>query len=288
MRRIGCILLLLLLLCTAAAAEGITYRDAGGKLTVAADAEQIDLGKLKVSDYDAFERFLDALPQLKQVDMYATHMFKKHAARLSERYPQIEFGWTMYIGEHRIRTDQEAFSTHHDGVMKRHTSDELEALRYCRRLKALDLGHNALTEIGFLSDLPELRVLILADNRIEDLSPLAGLTHLTYIELFDNRVESVEPLTQLSALVDLNIAQNRLTSLAPLESMTSLQRLWLRASTKEKEIDPQALERLAQALPQTRMDSKSLGTDGGWRSHPHYDVIFKMFKGTTYIPFEDE
>lgn len=290
MRRIGLVLVLLAMLLTAAAAEGtpVTYRDYGGKLTVSADAEQVDLGRLKVENFDAFERFLDQLPQLQRVNMYATHMFRKQAKRLSERYPQIEFGWTIYVGDHTVRTDQTAFSTLHDSKVRRHSSEDMEALRYCRSLRALDLGHNDLTDISFLAELKELRVLILADNRIEDLSPLSGLGHLTYIELFDNRVSSLEPLAGLPELVDLNIAQNCVQSLEPLQRMSGLRRLWLRASGDEQTVvTQQAVSCLTQALPQAQIDAVSLGTDGGWRAHPHYDILFRMFKGTTYIPFED-
>ena len=55
MRRIGLVLLLLLAWTAAAAGEEITFKDYGGTLTVAADAQQIDLGKLKVDNFDAFE-----------------------------------------------------------------------------------------------------------------------------------------------------------------------------------------------------------------------------------------
>lgn len=288
MRRIGLVLLLLLAWTAAAAGEEITFKDYGGTLTVAADAQQIDLGKLKVDNFDAFEQFLDRLPDLRRVDMYATHMGRKRVERLSERYPQIEFGWTLSVGEHSIRTDQTAFSTLHDGYVTRHTSKELEVLRYCRHLRALDLGHNALTDISFLAELTELRVLILADNRIEDISPLAGMEQLEYVELFRNRVKSLEPLAGKRQLMDLSINQNRLTSLEPLQEMPWLRRLWLRACGNEETVlSPAALEALQAALPQTQIDAVSLGTDGGWRSHPHYDVVYEMFKGKTYLPFED-
>jgi len=290
MRRIGCVLLLILMWAVAASAEGetVTYRDYGGKLTVAADAEYIDLGKLKVENIDVFERFLDELPNVKRVDMYATHTFNKLAKRLSERYPQIEFGFTIYAGDHRIRTDQMVFSTLHDSVMRRHTSQELEALRYCRSLRALDLGHNDLTDISFLADLTELRVLILADNRVEDLTPLADLEELQYIELFDNRVTNLEPLAKLQNLMDLNVAQNRVIDLASLRGMPWLERLWLYACAGSgKPVDLAALEELKVALPDTQIDAVSLGTEGGWRTHPRYDVLFQMFKGTEYLPFED-
>lgn len=290
MRRMGCILLLLVIWAAAALGEGteITYREYGGKITVPADAEQIDMGKLKVGNFDAFEKFLDQLPNLRQVDMYATHTFKKQAARLSERYPQIEFGWTLYFGDHTIRTDQTVFSTKHDSVMRRHTTEELEVLRYCRGLRALDLGHNDLTDISFLAELTDLRLLILADNRIEDLSPLAGLERLEYIELFDNRVTSAAPLAALPHLMDLNIAQNRLDGIEPLGGMTQLKRLWIYACCgRETVLGEAEINALASALPGAQIDAASPGTEGGWRDHPHYDVLFQMFKGKDYLPFED-
>lgn len=289
MRRIALVLLLMLVLAAAglAEAERITYRDYGGKLTVSADAEYIDLGKLKVERFDDFAAFLQKLPELKKVDMFTTHMFTKQARRLSEQFPQIEFGWTVHFGDHAVRTDQVVFSTLHDGVMRRHTSEQMEVLRYCRSLRALDLGHNELTDISFLADLSELRLLILADNEIEDLSPLAGLDKLEYLELFDNRVTSLEPLAGLKNLMDLNAAQNSVTDLAPLEDMPWLKRLWIRDCGNENAVNDTALEALRAALVNTQIDAASLGTEGGWRLHPHYDVLFQMFKGTQYIPFED-
>ncbi|MBQ4224266.1 MAG: leucine-rich repeat domain-containing protein, partial [Prevotella sp.] len=44
--------------------------------------------------------------------------------------------------------------------------------RYCTKLKGLDLGHNAITDISFIENMPHLRVLILADNDLTDISPL--------------------------------------------------------------------------------------------------------------------
>lgn len=290
MRRIGWALLLIFALASTALGEGmeITYQDYGVKFTAAADAEYIDLGKVKVSNFDVFERFLDQLPSLQRVDMYTTHMHKKEADRLSARYPQIEFGWTLYFGDHRARTDQTVFSTRHDSIVKRHDSKTMDVLRYCRSLRALDLGHNDLTDVSFLAELKDLRLLILADNRIEDLSPLSDLQNLEYIELFNNRVTSLEPLSGLEHLLDLNIAQNRVTSLEPLMKMPWLKRLWMRTCDYDKGVlTAPALEALQAALPNTQIDAVSLGTDGGWRSHPHYDVLFNMFKTEEYTPFED-
>ena len=42
------------------------------------------------------------------------------------------------------------------------------------------------------------------------------------------------------------------------------------------------------ALPDTYIDSVSSSVDGGWREHPHFYAIQRMFaKGGQYEPFED-
>ena len=45
--------------------------------------------------------------------------------------------------------------------------------------------------------------------------------------------------------------------------------------------------RKAKSLPDTHIDNDSTSTAGGWRVHPHYDVIYRMFRTTVYEPFED-
>ena len=281
-------LLFALAIAASAQAEEVTFRDYGGEITVSADAEYIDLGKLTVNDYDAFEVFLDQLPNLKQVDMYTTHMFKGKAERLSTRYPDIQFGWTFYFADHVIRTDQVIFSTFHDSRGTSHTTAEMEVIRYCTNLRVLDLGHNWLTDISFISELKELRVLILADNEITDISVLAGLEKLEYIELFDNKITDLTPLSNLTGLMDLNIAQNRVESLEPLYSMTWLKRLWIRDTVaKNSLLTSEVVQSLQDALPETQIDAISVGTEGGWRDHHHYSTLCRMFREFVFIPFDD-
>ena len=64
------------------------------------------------------------------------------------------------------------------------TSADIEVLKYCTDLQALDLGHQAITDISVIGDyLTQLRILILVDNKVNDLTPLSKLKHLHYLEL---------------------------------------------------------------------------------------------------------
>ena len=294
----GALLLLLLLLAPLAArATGeISYE---GRASFPADAEYIDFGPVRVRDWDGLPAFLRQFPNLRRVDMFDSPIAARRANALHAACPEIKFGWTLRITsydhhEHRVRTDATAFSTLHNNRSTEHTDEELSVLRFCTELRALDIGHNAATNLDFLYSLPELRVLIIALNQVTDLTPVGSLTHLEYLEMFRNRVTDLSPLSGLTHLMDLNICYNRVEDVTPLYPLTGLQRLWLNHAQYYQYGDsapdlPKArVQALREALPDTQIDEVSAPTAGGWRAHPRYDVIFEMFKRGEYLPFSPE
>ena len=292
-----CALLLLaaaLSLPALAAEDTISYQ---GRVSFPADAEYIDFGAVRVTDWEGLPAFLRQFPNLKRADMFESPIAARRANALHDACPEIRFGWTLRITsrdhhEHRVRTDATAFSTLHNNRTAEHTDEELSVLRFCTELRALDIGHNAATKVDFLYAMPELRVLIIALNQVKDLTPVASLKHLEYLEMFRNRVRDLKPLSGLNALKDLNIGYNRVTDVTPLYPLTGLERLWLnRAGFYERgvpsDLPQEKLLELQKALPDTLIDSASSPTAGGWRKHPRYAVIERMFRLGEYIPFSD-
>ena len=279
------LLAVLLPLCAlgAGAAETVSFQG----ITAETDAEYLDLGDEVIADFAAFERFLDRLPALRRVDMFATPVNRARIEELTARYPHIEFGWTIHIAAaHYIRTDATAFSTLH-GECAGHSSRDFEVLKYCKSLLALDIGHNDVMDLGFLRDLPQLRVLILADNPIHDLSPLANLRDLEYLELFSCQFYDITPLTELPHLLDLNISNNpnmyqygKLLSLSP-----TLKRLWV--SQMGVYFSPERLSEMHAALPLATFSTYDHPTANGWREGEHYETIYEMFHTGVYRPFSD-
>ena len=283
------LLLVLLALAPSALAEQqtVTFLD----VTVPVDCTYVDFGDKAVRDLDALEAFLDQLPQVTQVDMYASQMRLEACDRLAQRYPQISFGWTLFFGDHSVRTDATAFSTLHNNKSPTHSSQELSILKYCKNLQALDVGHNKVDDLSFLYDLPNLKVLILACNAVTDITPLSSLPELEYLELFKNKITDLTPLSGLTRLKDLNICFNKVKDYAPLTGLTQLERLWIYNSDNYSDTIPlpkSVVSMLKDALPDTHIDSTHYSTLGGWREHPRYDVIYKMFSGTEYISFDAE
>ena len=294
------VILLLLALCPVLAGADVEYCGRSWP----EDAEYIDLGDMVVTDFDAFEAFLDQMPNLKQVDMWQNRMSKASCDRLAARYPEMKWGWTMVIAawdhEHLVRTDYTAWSTLHNNRSGKHSSEDMSVLKYCWNLMALDVGHNKIDSLDFLYDLPELRVLIVAINNVTDITPVGSLKHLEYAELFNNKITDITPLQDLTHLLDLNISFNKIADLSPVKNLKNLERLWLFSSQQLKQSpSPNVVAEIRAALPDTQIDTTHHPTTGTWRyiggnrKHPHYAVITAMFGEDhlhphyEYIPFDE-
>lgn len=193
-----------------------------------------DTRELTVTEAEGAEAALRCLPRLEKVDMRAVDWSVEDMERLEEQYPEIDFVWTLHFGSWTVTSDITCFSTLRTGEPDNHhyTNAELyPLLRFCRHLRALDLGHNSLTDLTLIGEMSELQVLILADNKtLTDISPLAKLSELYYLELFlcwD--VEDFSPLCGLTKLQDLNLSYDRYFSdLSFLENCSDFENGWFR------------------------------------------------------------
>ena len=304
MKRFFLILLLAALMgCTAwAAADPLIQVDFPqqvsfeGQFTVYVDAAYVDFGDCKVQKWSDVDAFLAQLPRLKACDMYASPIGKEDAERLHAAFPDVEFGWTLRIGRlkgdiHYVRTDATAFSTAHNHYSFGHDSSDLAVLRFCKNMKALDIGHNRVDDISWLAEMPQLKILIIAINEIRDLSPLAGLTELEYLEMFNNYVKDISALSGMTKLLDLNITYNNIADYSPVYGLKQLERLWVynsRSRGSYKGIPAEELKRLQQELPNTEINNTNDPTTGTWRLHPRFYIMHDVFhESKVYRPFEE-
>lgn len=253
------------------------------------DATSIDFKQEDISDWQGLYSFLDQLPELEQVDMYASSLSLEQMEALSQRYPDVFFGWTLTLGEHRIRTDATAFSTLHHKNSPHHSSQDMAVLKYCKHLLALDLGHNSVDDLSFLYDLPHLRILILGKNLITDASPIGALHHLEYLELFSNQVSEIQWVANCQMLLDLNLTNNTINDLSPALSLPNLERLWLCGSRDAKLFDTFSGKEKKEIKSQVKkgcvVNFNSAGAEDVWRKHLRYWTIRRIFKAGVYEPW---
>ena len=195
----------------------------------------------------------------------------------------IRVVWRVKLGtQWSLRTDAVAFSVL---IMNykhiRMTSADLEVLKYCPDLLALDLGHQALTDLSKIAEyLPELRLLIIADNQVSDLSPLANLKHLHYLEIFVNRVTDLSPLASLRELVDVNISYNPISDITPLLNSPMMQRVWLESTR----VSADGVNLLRETYPEAKIVNIGEGSvDQGWRwGNARYEQMMNMWYNNYY------
>ncbi len=253
-------------------------------LKVSSQEAYIDIGTKNVKSLDVLMDYLDCLPNIRRVDMYYRTVPQEYIPELSRRHPDIRFNYLVKFAGYHVRTEVSAFSTLKDGSPPYIKSEEFAPLKYLPDLQALDLGHNAITDLSFLYDLPNLKVLILAVNKITDITPIGSLKDLEYLELFMNDITDLSPLEGLDKLLDLNLCLNDVEDITPLLGLTSLERLWI---SRNKRLSDASKEQLRQALPNTEINfTTQMSTQGGWRTHPRYKVIRRMFYRRVYFPFE--
>lgn len=264
-----------------------------GNAVISSEDTVMDLdtpkGEAKLS---AIAQALDALPNVEQVLMYKYRpSLKGMADYLLDKYPEVEFGWTLdwliCNGRRvRLRSDATAFSTAKGRQDPRYTAEQIwERLQYFPDLVAIDVGHNNVTDLSFLANFPGLKRLIVIDSRVPvtDISVLAQLPELEYVELFMQDITDISALANHEKLLDLNLCHNNITDLSPLYSCTSLERLWI---SYNPNLTQEEIDKLQAALPNCVIETESYESTGaGWREHERYEIMYYSFQDNTYYPF---
>lgn len=145
-----------------------------------------DTEELTVETLDGLEAALRYLPDIRFVDMLACEVTTDDIDRYMEINPDADYLWWVKFGRWVVRSDIQIFSSMRTTDNHYYTNEELyPLLHYCKKMRALDLGHNALTDLTDIGNMTDLQVLIIADNEyLTDLSPLKNLDKLYYLEMF--------------------------------------------------------------------------------------------------------
>ena len=261
--------------------------------TIEGGAEEIDLSDTKIHSIEEIDALLTRLPFLKKAVLCDCGLSNEQMETLCNAYPDVKFVWMIEIGKRKLRTDAIGFSTknpskytnpkssdaYNESVKKaiRLKEGEIEALKYCTDLEALDLGHNYLanSDLEVIAGLTKLKILILADNKITDISVLTALKDLEYIELFMNKIPDLSPLTEMPSLIDVNVCNTGVSDLTPLFELTGVKRLWYAMNPASREQSAALKAALADCVCNyTARDE----TAEGWREDPRYQWMRSYFE----------
>lgn len=255
------------------------------ELYTSCDRETVTFIKLDnrvVEDVEALKELLRKFPNLEQVDMCDCGFNNEEMDAINQDLPDIKVVWRIRINRWSFRTDAVAFSTYQPKVITYMMNNEdAKAFKYCTDLRALDLGHNAITDYSFLQYLPELRILIVADNidrqyggYVKNLQYVRYCTHLQYFEFFISQVSDMSFLHDLPELKDLNLCYTKVNDLSVFKDLPNLERLWLNCCG----ITYDDYQQLKEWHPNaTIMYGHAGSTDQGWREHSRYWAMRQSF-----------
>lgn len=249
--------------------------------------EDLDLSNRRGVTLDALREAIPLFCDLKRVDLSGCGFSNETLADFRKEFTDTKIVWRLYLGRWSLMTDAVAFSVLiYTYDYKRLTSADIEVLKYCTDLQALDLGHQALTDLSVIGDyLPELRILILADNTVSDLTPIAKLKHLHYLELFVNPyLSDLSPIEACKEMVDLNISHlYTVSDISKLLDFPILERLWIEHTA----VSAADIQLLKNTYPNATVIDQGYGSvDRGWRAHDRYFAMIDMYHQTNYISEE--
>lgn len=197
------------------------------------DAESLDFNHTAIDDEGAaIRQILPLMKNCTYLDMDYCGVSNEAMAAIREENPNVEVVWRIWFGEnYSVRTDTERILASKPTVGGMIYDGSV--LQYCTKLKYLDLGHNDdLSDLSFVSTMPELEVLIIAMTNISDLSPLTNCPKLEYLEIQETPVSDLSPLASCTDLAHLNICNlKNVTDASPLYGLSKLERLWVGTNT---------------------------------------------------------
>ena len=257
---------------------------------VRSDVTDLDLRKYTVPDAAAFSDALVLFPNLKMLDMCGSGPSDEEMAAIRARYPQVKVVWYIHIYNWVIRTDIKGFSTGNRSRFPngggRYVPDEklfsyhrihakdLEVLKYCTDMIALDIGHCTRVEnVDFLKYLPNLQYLDIALCNLKDISVLENMHDLVYIQMMYNYITDASPLKNCTNLRYVNASNNTLASADVFLTMPKLERLFINCSglsdeqiaalsTELKAKNPDIVIKASQNNPEYAMSAWCPGNEG--------------------------
>lgn len=250
-------------------------------VTVGPDTEELNYNDVPIESLEPFYRTLPLLQKLTSLEMCGCGIGNEEMDALRAAFPDAGIVWSIKTPNWTVRTDADHFATwridrvdENGKILEAYnihfnTNADLDWLKYCHDIVALDVGHNLLTDCEFVRNMPKLKYLILADNKLSDLSPLAELKNLEYLEIFVTPVSDLSPLAGLTKLKDLNMCSCHITDLSPLYGLP-LERVWM--TPYDLPNSAAAKEAFQEAVPGCDLEYivNTHSTGAGWREHERY------------------
>lgn len=192
--------------------------------------DEADIGNDGV---DKIRAALDIMKYCAYVKLDSCGIDDEVMAQLRDDYPDREIVWRIFIDRYSMLTDEEMVR-----MPTKVTDENSVPLKYCTKVKYIDLYFSKLSDISFVSNMPELECVILTLTTVKDLSPLTNCPNLTWLELVGcGSLKDISPLAQMKNLKYLNISQTGVSDITALENLPLERFRCVKAKVTENDVE---------------------------------------------------
>ena len=227
--------------------------------------KKMDLNHIEIKDDGRLvAKITKCMSGLEYLDMDSCGVSNESMAAIRDALPDTEVVWRIWFADaYSVRTDVERILASNPGLGGDIIGDNADSLKYCTKVKYLDIGHNDyMTDISFVSHMPDLEVLIIALSQVSDLRPLADCPKLEYLEIQLTAVNDLRPLSGLKNLRHINIGYcYALRDLSPLFELPDLERVWIGQFVP---VPPEQIEQLKKSAPHCEVNTSKVEYEN-WR-----------------------
>ena len=209
-----------------------------GKSVSTADSEIVFKGQsIGNSGEDELRRALPILEDCKRVVLDNCGFDSEVLAKVRDDFRgQVKVVWRVYFGtngRYNTLTDDDTIRAVYNV-----TNDTCGPMKYLEDVKYMDIGHNEhLSDLSFVSYMPELEVLIASECGVTDLTGFDNCKKLTWLELaYCYKLENIDALAGCDGLKYLNLSYSKVKSFEPLDGLRLERFVYLKpkASTAEQ------------------------------------------------------
>ena len=192
--------------------------------------EMLDFNHISMDDRGAAVRqIMPYMTNCKVLDMDFCGVSNEDMAVIRDENPNVDVVRRIWFGSnYSVRTNVTCILASKPSKGGTLYDDVGEQLKYCTKVRYLDLGHNSdILHFDFVRSMPELEVAVISMTGISDLTPFSSCSHLKWLEAGNCRLSDLSPLAACKELRHLNVGTNSgVNDISPLYDL-ELRRLWL-------------------------------------------------------------
>lgn len=186
----------------------------GQRISTAAQELLFDGAKIGNEGIEQIRAILPIMKQCTSVKLDSCGVDNEVMAQLRSDFPGKNVAWRVFAGKFSMMTDEEMIR-----MQNSLTDQQAEVLKYCTKVKYMDLQGSKITNIEFANYMPDLECVVITHTKVEDIAPLSNCPNLTWLEASNCYIQDVEFLSGLRNLKYLNISNTVVSELSPLDEV---------------------------------------------------------------------